>query len=73
MEGKLNLLSDLSNDFGRLLSSDDEVIIFKIPNISPDTFELLLKYLYTGMVDLDDQNGVQVLKLYRAADELNLR
>lgn len=117
MEERLNLLSELSNDIGRLLSSGDRfdviikagegqntkkffahalilrersiyfktalseqwakkengVIIFTKPNISPETFELLLKYLYTGMVDLENQTEVQVLKLYEAADEFGLR
>jgi hypothetical protein len=52
---------------------ENGIIIFKKPNISPEIMELILKYLYTGLVNFDKQNGTQMLKLLIASDELNLQ
>ncbi|GES82627.1 BTB/POZ protein [Rhizophagus clarus] len=112
-----NLLLDLSQDIGQLLTSGDNydliiqagegqnmkefsahslilsarstyfktalskewakkengIITFKKPNISPEIMELILGYLYTGLVNFDKQNGAKVLKLLMASDELNLQ
>src|SRR4051794_32316078 len=52
---------------------ENGIIIFKKPNISPEIMELILKYLYTGLVNFDKQNGAKVLNLLIASDELNLQ
>ena len=52
---------------------ENGIIIFKKPNISPEIFELILKYLYTKLVNFDKKNDTQVLKLLVASDELNLQ
>jgi hypothetical protein len=44
-------------------------IIFKKPSISGINF----KFLYTGLVNLDKQNGAKILELLIASDELNLQ
>ena len=71
------ILSTRSTYFKAALSrvwskKEDGVIIFKKPNISPNTFEIILKYLYTGVVDFNKQNLEQVIKLLIATDEFNL-
>src|ERR1044072_147409 len=72
------ILSARSTYFKTALSKDwakkeNGIIIFKKPNISPEIIELILKYLYTGVIDLDKQNGAQILKLLFATDELNIQ
>ncbi|RGB43238.1 hypothetical protein C1646_661555 [Rhizophagus diaphanus] len=72
------ILSARSTYFKTALSkewtkNENGVIIFKKPNISPKIMELILKYLYTGLINFDKQNGAKVLKLLVASDELNLQ
>ncbi|GES96128.1 BTB/POZ protein [Rhizophagus clarus] len=57
----------LSKDWAR--KENDNIIIFKKPNISPEIIELILKYICTGN---HKQNGEQLLNLLIATDELNL-
>ncbi|GET56283.1 hypothetical protein GLOIN_2v1534764 [Rhizophagus irregularis DAOM 181602=DAOM 197198] len=63
--------------FKRALSSDWEEVdgdgnfIFKKPNISIDVFQLILRYLYTGIVDYDHSKDI-ILQSLIAADELGL-
>jgi hypothetical protein len=72
------ILSARSSYFKIALSKEwakkeNGIIIFKKPNISPEIMELILKFLYTGLVNLDKQNGAKVLRLLIASDELNLQ
>src|SRR5579862_7055614 len=73
------ILSARSTYFKTALSKEwvkkeNGIIIFKKPNISSEIIELILKYLYTGLVNFDNTtNGAQVLKLLMASDELNLQ
>src|SRR3954447_6529151 len=55
------------------MKKENGIIIIKKPNISPEIIELILKYLYTGIINFDNQNGAQLLKLLLATDELNLQ
>ncbi|CAG8588719.1 11567_t:CDS:2 [Ambispora gerdemannii] len=45
-------------------------IVLKKPNVSPLVFEMLLYYLYNGRINLDEQDGIDILNLLVAADEL---
>ncbi|RIB11508.1 hypothetical protein C2G38_2250115 [Gigaspora rosea] len=47
-------------------------IIFKKPNISPAIFLLILRYIYTGVLDLTNQSGFDVLALLITFEELIL-
>ncbi|RHZ74168.1 hypothetical protein Glove_227g146 [Diversispora epigaea] len=52
---------------------DDNYTTFKKPNISPSVFEAILKYIYTGVVNVNPNDSeVNVLHLLVAADELML-
>ena len=67
------ILSARSSYFKTALSrewakKENGIIIFKKPNISPEIIEIILKYLYTGFINLDKKNGVQMLKLLIASD-----
>ncbi|RIA87410.1 hypothetical protein C1645_807325 [Glomus cerebriforme] len=50
----------------------DGKYFFKKPNISPYIFENILRYLYCGKIDLNIDNGLNILKLLIAIDELGL-
>ncbi|CAG8658783.1 10670_t:CDS:2, partial [Racocetra persica] len=51
---------------------DNGCFIFKKPNISPSVFELILKFLYCGEIDIKDQEGEAILELLFASDEFGL-
>ncbi|CAG8698295.1 4803_t:CDS:2, partial [Ambispora gerdemannii] len=59
----------LSKDWAR---KEAETLVFKKTNISPEIFELILKYLYTSVVELDLESGENILSLLVAADELEI-
>ncbi|CAI2185651.1 9169_t:CDS:2, partial [Funneliformis geosporum] len=45
---------------------------FKKPNIHPTVFEIILKYIYIGEVNLSNNSGIDILGLLVASDELLL-
>ncbi|CAG8465499.1 8400_t:CDS:2 [Scutellospora calospora] len=45
---------------------------FKKPNISPSIFEIILKFLYCGDVEIKDLKGETILELLVASDEFGL-
>ncbi|GBB99915.1 hypothetical protein RclHR1_03680010 [Rhizophagus clarus] len=49
---------------------EDNMILFNKPNITPTVFELILKYIYTGELDLTKQSGEDILRLLVSTDEL---
>ncbi|CAB4403721.1 unnamed protein product [Rhizophagus irregularis] len=71
-----NILRIRSTYFKAALSSnwtrkEGNVTIFKKPNIKADTFKIILKYIYTGIINLDTSiTGIGELLI--AADEINL-
>ncbi|CAB4429975.1 unnamed protein product [Rhizophagus irregularis] len=44
----------------------------KLPNILPEIFQIVLKYIYGGILSLDEENTSDILKVLVAADELIL-
>ncbi|RIA83792.1 hypothetical protein C1645_742809 [Glomus cerebriforme] len=50
----------------------DGKYIFKKPNISPQFFKIILRFIYCGKVDLTKLQGPDVLKLLIAVDEINI-
>ncbi|GES81673.1 hypothetical protein GLOIN_2v1788054 [Rhizophagus clarus] len=70
-----NILKARSPYFKIALSSDwvkeeNGIIIFTKPNISPTVFEIILRYIYAGILDLDNFIGEDILDLLVAADEI---
>ncbi|EXX72057.1 uncharacterized protein OCT59_029134 [Rhizophagus irregularis] len=61
-----NIVSDGKNS-GRILA------IIKLPNISPEIFQIILKYIYGGIISLNEQESSETLKILVAADELHLQ
>ncbi|PKY54717.1 BTB-domain-containing protein, partial [Rhizophagus irregularis] len=55
------------------ITSSNNAIKFKKPNIDPAVFEIILRYMYMGEVDLTNTSGMNVLELLVASDELLLK
>src|SRR5581483_9028833 len=49
-----------------------DLVVIKFPNISPKIFEIILKYMYTAMIDLDILKGQDILSLSIAAEYLEI-
>ncbi|CAB4431911.1 unnamed protein product [Rhizophagus irregularis] len=72
-----NILRCQSDYFDTAFSSNwaekkDGKYFFKKPNISPHIFEIIIRYLYCGQLDLNVKNGPDTLKLLVATEELGL-
>ncbi|CAI2173698.1 3103_t:CDS:2 [Funneliformis geosporum] len=52
----------LSNDWAK---KEGNMMIFNKPNISPYIFELILKFMYTGIIEMEQQKGKDLLKLLK--------
>ncbi|CAG8727378.1 750_t:CDS:2, partial [Acaulospora morrowiae] len=71
------LLRIRSGYFRSALSSEltrkcEEPVVFKKPNIPSEIFEIILKYMYCGVVELEKLDGADLLRLMLASDELQL-
>ncbi|GBB97727.1 hypothetical protein RclHR1_03050016 [Rhizophagus clarus] len=51
----------------------DEKFIFKIPNISFELFNMILRFIYCGKIDLDRLHESDILKLLIAVDEIKIQ
>ncbi|GBC02014.1 hypothetical protein RclHR1_04410007 [Rhizophagus clarus] len=51
----------------------DGKLIFKKPNIESNLFQIILRFIYCGDVDLTKLQGPEVLKLLIAVDELDIQ
>ncbi|GBC03012.1 hypothetical protein RclHR1_04930009 [Rhizophagus clarus] len=56
-----------------LIEKKDEKFIFKKPNFSPELFKIILRFIYSGKVNLTRLQGSKVLKLLIIANELNIQ
>ncbi|UZO09152.1 uncharacterized protein OCT59_029389 [Rhizophagus irregularis] len=53
-------------------NNDNVLAHIKLPNISPDTFQIILKYIYGGIVSLNENDTSDIFKILVAADVLHL-
>ncbi|CAB4438886.1 unnamed protein product [Rhizophagus irregularis] len=60
------LASNKKNDNGVLAH-------IKLSNISPEIFQIILKFIYGGIISLNEQEPSETLKILSAADELHLQ
>ncbi|GBC03408.1 hypothetical protein RclHR1_05100004 [Rhizophagus clarus] len=51
----------------------DGKFIFKKPNISPHLFNIILRFIYSGNIELKNLQGPDILKLLIAVDELDIQ
>ncbi|PKY17438.1 hypothetical protein RhiirB3_430068, partial [Rhizophagus irregularis] len=54
-------------------NKDNVLAHIKLPNISPEVFQVILKYIYGGILPLNDQDNSEIFKILLAADELLLQ
>ncbi|RIA90694.1 hypothetical protein C1645_875909 [Glomus cerebriforme] len=59
----------LSNDW---LRKEGDMIIFKKPNISCNAFNVILRYIYSGTIYLEQLEDLEIFRLIEASDELCL-
>ncbi|GBC26866.2 carbohydrate-binding module family 13 protein [Rhizophagus irregularis DAOM 181602=DAOM 197198] len=53
--------------------SDGTLVHIKLPNISPDTFQEILRYIYGGSLSIEKYDTSDIIKILFAANELNLQ
>ncbi|UZO02623.1 uncharacterized protein OCT59_021102 [Rhizophagus irregularis] len=53
--------------------NDGTLVHIKLPNISPEIFQIILKYIYGGKLSLEEFDASYVVKILVAASELNLQ
>ncbi|GES96409.1 BTB/POZ protein [Rhizophagus clarus] len=53
--------------------NDGTLVQIKLPNISPDIFQIILRYIYGGKISLEDYDNLDIIKILIAANELNLQ
>ncbi|EXX76981.1 uncharacterized protein OCT59_005022 [Rhizophagus irregularis] len=73
-----NILCIRSQYFRSVFSNEwaekkDGKFILKKPNISPHLFNIILRFIYCGNIELKNLQGPEVLKLLIAVDELNIQ
>ncbi|EXX52855.1 hypothetical protein RirG_249360 [Rhizophagus irregularis DAOM 197198w] len=52
------------------VKKENDMIIFNKPNITPNVFEMILRYIYTGELNLEEQLSEDIFRLLIASDEL---
>ncbi|CAI2170266.1 20203_t:CDS:2 [Funneliformis geosporum] len=60
----------LSSDWAR---KEGGSIVFTKPNVTPTVFEIILRYMYSGDIDLNSKDTSDILDLLIASDELLLQ
>ncbi|GBC02537.1 hypothetical protein RclHR1_04670015 [Rhizophagus clarus] len=53
--------------------NDGTLTNIKLPNILPDIFQIILKYIYGGSLSLNEYETTDIIKILVAASELNLQ
>ncbi|RIA87327.1 hypothetical protein C1645_878103 [Glomus cerebriforme] len=53
--------------------NDETLINIKLPNISPETFNVILRYIYGGKLSLKEFDDLDIFKILIAANELSLQ
>ncbi|POG65757.1 BTB/POZ protein, partial [Rhizophagus irregularis DAOM 181602=DAOM 197198] len=72
------ILNYRSSYLRRILSTnkrknDGTLAHIKLPNISPETFQIILRYIYSGRLSLVNYDILDIIKILVAASELNLQ
>ncbi|PKY18445.1 BTB-domain-containing protein, partial [Rhizophagus irregularis] len=53
--------------------NDGILVHIKLPNISPDIFQAILRYIYGGSLSIEKYDTSDIIKILFAANELNLQ
>ncbi|GBB88624.1 hypothetical protein RclHR1_01520009 [Rhizophagus clarus] len=54
-------------------NSDGALTHIKLPDISPNTFQIILKYIYGGILNLDDIDTLEIIDVLVASEILKLQ
>ncbi|POG57891.1 BTB/POZ protein, partial [Rhizophagus irregularis DAOM 181602=DAOM 197198] len=54
-------------------NSDGALAHVKLPNITPEIFQIILKYIYGGIITLNEEDIPEILRVLGAADQLHLQ
>ncbi|GES93607.1 hypothetical protein GLOIN_2v1882540 [Rhizophagus clarus] len=72
----MNILYYRSPYLRRILASEKKnngLIYIKLPNILPEIFQIILEYIYGGILSLDGHDAPDFLKILATADMLHLQ
>ncbi|GBC11615.2 hypothetical protein GLOIN_2v1868421 [Rhizophagus irregularis DAOM 181602=DAOM 197198] len=75
----IKFFTKLSQNYIELLKDDEyyditiEVVHIKLPNISPEIFQIILEYIYGGIISLNMNDASDFIKVLAAADKLHLQ
>ncbi|GBC11579.2 BTB/POZ protein [Rhizophagus irregularis DAOM 181602=DAOM 197198] len=75
LRAHMNILSCRSPYLRRTLafnnrSNNTSDLVIKLPNISLKTFQIILKYIYGGVLSLNEQDNSEIFEVLLAADKL---
>ncbi|POG62884.1 BTB/POZ protein [Rhizophagus irregularis DAOM 181602=DAOM 197198] len=54
-------------------SNDNGLVHIKLSNISPEIFQIIIEYIYGGILSLEEQDTSDFFKVLAAADVLHLQ
>ncbi|GES93580.1 BTB/POZ protein [Rhizophagus clarus] len=74
----MNILCNRSPYLRRILASNkknsgNDLAYIKLPNASSEIFQIILEYIYGGILSLDEKDDLDLLKVLGTADKLNLQ
>ncbi|GES83719.1 BTB/POZ protein [Rhizophagus clarus] len=65
---------DITIEVGNDPNKNDETLThIKLPNILPETFQIILRYIYGGRISLKEYNNLDIFNILVAANELSLQ
>ncbi|RIA87323.1 hypothetical protein C1645_878100 [Glomus cerebriforme] len=70
-----NLLEILNDDeyYDITIENDGTLTNIKLPNILPEIFQIILRYIYGGRLSLDEHDTSDIIKILVTANELSLQ
>ncbi|CAB4373506.1 unnamed protein product [Rhizophagus irregularis] len=71
------IMRSKSDYFKKILSDKniekkDEKYVIKIPDVTPQVFDVIIKYLSTGKINVKNKTGIEILNVMITSDELKL-
>ncbi|GBB85449.1 hypothetical protein RclHR1_00120003 [Rhizophagus clarus] len=60
-------------EFNKTQNKDNVLTYSKLPNISPEIFQIILRYIYGGILSLNEQDTSEIFNLLLAVDEFHIQ
>ncbi|GBB99639.1 hypothetical protein RclHR1_03590014 [Rhizophagus clarus] len=70
---KLSFLRRILSTYVNKKKDDGILVHIKLPNILPETSQMVLRYIYGGRLSLEEYDTSDIIKILIAANELNLQ